>query len=569
MAVDKGILTPPVEVISVFVDGSCDKGRTQVSPEANQFDQYIRNEGASHCPTMAVSGDNVSDIMLPGTEAHPLKFRAFSPEPETGIISSWKYIFRNLLPGNRQPQTYVVETEGCDGDYPLTVNVNAYTHVDAKLELSVSYKYTKEKLKKLDASVDKPESSQIEKIDNEGQKKEIVIGNWVYSLGLSGKVDHLPLASQIEILDPSELLKDLRESIDILIKLLEIIYACCDQELGANIVDSMAQSRVDKLELNKKPDDKKTDSEGKLLEAKTSSKSGSISIQYPKLNLSLAYANQETKNQTTLGHSITAELGANPLLGVTCEVDILSALVQIGANALLPGSPAMLSAGKKFVDFIWPIIQKAVSNEKIESEATQKEIEDRKIYLQAGIAIVMKVGANVGASAKFVKKFGDAIGAPVNPDQPASDGPASAALTSGLDFIIEGKAYAKGKALAVEFEFGLMVVAGSAKEAGSAAKVGLKLELYSDGGKPAVRGGAEWSGLAILFATYKEVSVKGRSNGRGATSLVSNDGDSPQQTSSKETSKLADKKYRNQWTIIEPGNYPNNKSIPLDAYSSY
>ena len=71
------------------------------------------------------------------------------------------------------------------------------------------------------------------------------------------------------------------------------------------------------------------------MDTSRSGSTGTISIRYPKLALNLKMENTETKQNTELDHAWTASLQAAPLIGVQMKVDILSALIKIGANCLI------------------------------------------------------------------------------------------------------------------------------------------------------------------------------------------------------------------------------------------
>jgi len=67
-----------VDEISVYIDGSCDKGKHTISPLNNASGLLERNQQAEdmHCPYITIKeGDPDVNIRLPGTSGSPLKFK--------------------------------------------------------------------------------------------------------------------------------------------------------------------------------------------------------------------------------------------------------------------------------------------------------------------------------------------------------------------------------------------------------------------------------------------------------------------------------------------------------------
>ena len=557
---DKNIVEPPVEIISAYMEGHCDKGKPSISPSSGSAGKYVRDEADAHCPSMLVK-EGITNIGMPGTESSPLKFRAFCPDPPGGIIDDWGYLIKNVfLPQKAESNTYVIESKGCDGSYPLTATIEAYPQIKAGLDLSITYKYLKTEKDIPKKGTSKSNVKLLEAEEGQSSGKKVVhLDNWEIAVDLKGNVDHVMLGQQLKHLEPSEFLKGLRESVTIFLYLFDLIFMDADDAAdfiyGGKQVIGNVPSEADK---------KKSDSTGKLMDRTSSGSTGTIGLRYPKIALSLAYENTETKNSTAIDYAISAELKADPLLGVEMKIDVLSALVKIGMNSLLPGSSAALEAGKKFADFIWPIIEK-VGPETPPPKPTAKKIEERKFYVEGGIKIEMKIGADLGCAAAWKKEMGSADGnAQVHPDASQVKSDAKANVKASLDFILEGKAYVKGRAFRVEFEAGLMIALGSAKSA-DAAKLEFKLEFLTVGGEPAVSGGVEWTGLAIIFASYWEAGVKSQDNADKDDD--DDDAFSRSPPKSESLAKSLQKDTHHQWVLVEPGKYPEDKEIPLDEYT--
>ena len=382
------------------------------------------------------------------------------------------------MPSKAECNTYVIESKGCDGSYPLTATVN-----------------------------------------------------------------------------PSELLKSLRESITIFLYLFDLL--AIDAEKATDVI--YGGKAIGKTVPN-------TDTTGAAWDRNASCGAGKIGIRYPKIELALQYENAETDLATTLDYKLIAELKADPLLGVGLELDILSAIVKIGMNTLLPGSTTVLEAGKQFASFIWEIINDPRAKAAAIKQTTEN-IENRQLYFEAGMSLVMKVGASVGCGGKWEKQLGQPEGgAVVDPSNVKSA--YSAAANASLDFILEGKVYVKGKVFMVMFEAGLMVALGSAKAA-EAAKVEFKFEFNTVGGKPNVDGAVEWNGLAFLFASYINVGVKAKDNADDDDDDNDDLTAAPKLSTNKTEAELAvlAKKNAHQWVLIEPGKFPEDPKTPLDQYA--
>jgi len=108
-----------------------------------------------------------------------------------------------------------------------------------------------------------------------------------------------------------------------------------------------------------------------------------------------------------------------------------------------------------------------------------------------------------------------------------------------------------------------MIALCSAKSA-DAAKLEFKLEFLTVGGEPAVSGGVEWTGLAIIFASYWEAGVKSQDN---ADKDDDDDTFNRRPPQSESLAKTLQKDTHHQWILVEPGKYPEDKEIPLDEYA--
>ena len=278
--------------------------------------------------------------------------------------------------------------------------------------------------------------------------------------------------------------------------------------------------------------------------------------------------NCEELGTNTLGHASAVTVKLDPLIGVLGKVDMLSALIKIGVNALIPGVGA---AGIAFVEYIAPIIEGLLPQN---SEVTREDIEKRKYYLEGGIALVLNVGANISAEGKWTHT-NDALNLgnnpaalPASPDTNPEVSAFSGMTGASLEMQLEGKVYVKGKAWAVTFEAGLMIAMGSAKDIG-AAKLEYKLNITGENGVPKVEGAFEWNGLAIITASYKSFGVGSKDNDeQNDNEYSSRRRPRPSQDRSTATQQNnTQKTYKNQWVLIEPGRTPKTpEPVPLNDY---
>jgi len=504
---------------------------------------------------------------MPGTTGSPLKFQAFCPDPPESSFFNWPYLFKNMfMPSKREPAIYNMETEGCDGSYALVAQIAAYPKVKAEIGVSISYKPLKKitTLPGWDPKTDKDASlSAVEKEANYDKgHRTVEYGNWVFALDVKGSVDHINLATQLEYLNPNDLVPKLRKALNLFIFIFEIIKICCGKEMGSNIFEEA----YDETGLVKN-DKRGKDSSGTVINHDTSGPTGGISINYPKISFGLGYENCEAMGKPTLGDATSLQLKLDPLIGVTGKVDILGALIQIGLNGLIPGAAL---AGKTFVEYIWPILKDLLPKD---TEVTKENVSERNYYLEGGVALVMTVGANVTAEGKWTHKNEAAnlenalVPLPADPVNNPVAGAFSGMVGASLEMHLEGKAYVKGKAWAVTFEAGLILAVGSAKEIG-AAKLEYKVNITEQNNQMMVDGAFEWNGLAIITASYKSAGIGSKDNGKQRNSGLDDGFGDPVEVKPTQIKHTFSKKdLKNQWVLIKPGKTPeDSKPVPLNDY---
>jgi hypothetical protein len=462
----------------------------------------------------------------------------------------------------REPAIYTMETEGCDSSYALISQVEAYPKIKAEIGVSIAYKPTKEVTKSPDWEAD-PKAVDIIADYDKGHRT-VECGNWVFAFNLKGSVDHINLAAQLEYLHPNDLVPKLREALNLFIFIFDVIKICCGKEMGSNIF----QDSFDETGLVEN-DTPKKNSEGKAIDYDTSGPTGGISINYPKISFGLGYENCEAVGKPTLGSATSLQLKLDPLIGVTGKVDILGALIQIGANGLIPGAAL---AGKTFVEYIFPILKGLLPED---TEVTKENISERNYYLEGGVALVMNVGANITAEGKWTH-HNDAdnlknalVPLPEDPVNNPVSGAFSGMTGASLEMHLEGKAYAKGKAWAVTFEAGLIIAVGSAKEIG-AAKLEYKVNITKQNEQMMVDGAFEWNGLAIITASYKSAGLGSKDNSQQKNNAANAGPPGAPPPKNKPTEiklDFSEKDLKNQWVLIKPGKTPEEtKPVPLNDY---
>ncbi len=568
-AVDKGIIEPPVSVISVGITGTCEKGKPSDTAVSADEKQLERDGSGDFCPVVKIEKSPLN-IVMPGTKGSPLKFQAFCPEPSTGF--TWGYLFKNMfMASKREPAIYTMETEGCDGSYALVSQIEAYPKIKAEIGVSIGYKPTKDISKVPNWEAD---PNAVDKIaDYNKGHRTVESGNWVFAMDLKGNVGDVSLATQLEHLSPNDLVPKLRKALNLFIFIFDVIRICCDNKMGSNIfekaaaiADASQKETFDETGLvkNDKPG---RNSEGKVIDADASGPTGSISINYPKISFGIGYENCEAVGKPTLGSATSLQLKLDPLIGVAGKVDILGALIQIGVNGLIPGAAL---AGKAFVEYIFPILKGLLPED---TEVTKENIDKRNYYLEAGVALVMNVGANITAEGKWTHHndgenlTNSLVPLPTDPVNNPVSGAFSGMVGASLEMHLEGKAYAKGKAWAVTFEAGLIIAVGSAKEIG-AAKLEYKVNITKKNEQMMVDGAFEWNGLAIITASYKSAGIGSKDNYQQDGALADDGFGVPAEEKASETKHtFSDKDLKNQWVLIEPGKTPKDtKPVPLNDY---
>ncbi|MDA7745999.1 hypothetical protein N8878_01520 [Psychromonas sp.] len=553
---EKGANSIGMSTISASLIGKCEKGLPDVSLLSK--DQLtLQRQSDQHCPVVVVNKHDI-DLSMPGTDASPLMFHVFCPSPPEGMIT-WGYLFRDILfPEYRTPPiTYPIESKGCDGSYPLTAMVAAHQKIKLELELGITYKKT-ESIQTMKGWKFNPEAKNLVEDYNKGHRT-VELGNWLFTIDLKGKVDYTNLAAQVQFLNPADCLSGLRTAINGFIFLFDIIRICTNDNLGSNITgieylaDKIIDNKVDAV------DDKGI--------ASAEGPTGSISIVYPKMALNVTYENCEAAGKNILGHSTSVAIKFTPLIGVACKVDILSALIKIASNALMPGAA---TGGKAFVKFIWPIIKELTKESGVGTQMLIDE-DNKDYFLNAGISLTMDIGANISCEGKFTHiKDASTLGeADVEPEiPPENKSPVTTTDSTSLEIKLEGKVWVKGKVWVIEFEAGLILALGAANASG-AAKMEYKVNLSEIDAQIMAEGQFEWNGLALFYQSYKTVAVKQKDNDEVDDSKQFDEfGDPiPVNTDSEVVETTQEVDTRKQWVIIQPGKTPDTPDkIALDDY---
>jgi|GEM_PF-5399280 len=518
-AVKKKLREPAVSVISAEVVGSCEKGKLSTAPAASNEKELIRESCDEYCPIITLDQDPLK-IALPGAKEQPLKLQAFCPSPPENF-TSWVYFLQTVfMEKKRTPTVYNLEAQGCDGGYPMAVQVEAYPKVKFELGVSIGYKPLKE-INLLSNKKEKEDKKEIKSDYKKGQRT-VEYGSWVFEFNLKGSADHVNLAAKLEHLDPDTLLPKLRQAINAFVFIFDIIRICCNNQSGSNIFAQSVDKLGNLIDDNTKIDsdlatslqqpeaDKKKSTVGELARIDTGfSPTGSVTLNYPKLSLGLSYENCEAMGKPTLGDAVALQLKLDPLIGIKAKVDILSALIKIGANALLPGSA---QAGRAFVKYMWPILKDLLPDD---TEVTEQNIKDRNYYLEGGVALVLTVGANVTAEGKWTHK-NDAENLTINhvdlPPDPVKN--PEVGTFSGM--------------------------------------AGASLEMH---------------GLALIRASYKTFSIGSKDNSDKDTNGKGGLLGGAKQRKSETKPEFSTKDLKNQWVLIEPGKTPKDTDpVPLYDY---
>jgi hypothetical protein len=553
--------TDGISVISVVVEGKCEKGKLSSSPDSSLIAKDNRNTGSTYCPVVKVKKNPV-DILLPADSARPLDFRVYCPEPPSRGIK-WDYLLSHIFTlARKQYNMYTIETDSCEGDQYLVGSVAAHPKIKINLAFSMAFKPLdkKEAIPPL-PSLDTPTKKNPIEFNGKEAKLTASAGPWNFELALAGSVDNVTLTDQLKYLDPNELLKPFREALTIFLFIFDVIRLCT----GENIPFT-PPSRINK-EVKKEIEEEKK-------EGDNGSNIIKMAVEYPKLKLALGYENCEATGKNTLGHLSTLDMNFDPLIGVNCKVDILGALIKIAMNSLLPGSAA---GAEKFKTYIVPVLEKLLKDE---GKLTVEEAEDRNFKLEAGILLELKVGARITAKGNWTHEFESQSQLQTQKALlPVSDGDTNAASAGGtLDMVLRGKIYAKGKVWKVNFDAGLIVAMAGAAKAGEeadikAAQMEYKLSLTTEGDEPMVDGAFIWNGLALLYMSYTEVNVSSDDSGNEVEGELTRGFDTPpppkkeNKNEDQKLVKIASDKNSKMWELIAPGRYPEKpEKTPLVNY---
>ena len=580
-ATERGHVEPGVRVIEAVLEGECKKGKTNVSTLSAQANVHERDGSAENCPVMTIKQDE-TNIILPGTANAPLKFNAYCPDPAAEFFSivNWYDLYKKIFFPKENPfhKTYTIQTQSCEGSAAPALIVEAYPK--SKLDFSIAVQYNPAKTAESSGeSLDKANEEKIISSDAEQESghKVLEVGAWKLEAELKGYVDQFDFAPKIKDIELADMFKGMRESVEAFVGFFEMVLASSESNLGVEAGDDAGSKNLVMGKTLARLGQTTTDEKGNIIEASSTSGIGHFKLNYPKLALAISTENTETEKSLELDTAWSVALKADPLIGVKGTIDVLAVLLNLAANALLPGCPALISAleasadqGSSFLA-LFRKIARSYNKNLADKAKNDEDIKDRAFYAALGVSLELEVGANLGCAGQWKKDFGtpDPIIQP-DPKDNKLGFDLSGALTSTMDIQLKGMVYGKahGKALGfkLEFEAGMYVLVGSAKEVG-AAKVEFKFEAGIVDGEPKVVGGVEWSGLAILTATYTKKTFESVADDEVEDDKTSDGSFRKKKVKPSAIGEEVQFDFDRRWTLIPPGNYPSGSEITLDQYA--
>ncbi len=549
----KKLESPPVEVITAYLDGVCEKGKLTSSPESGDVVIDARSD-ADSCPTLKVN-DGFVNVNMPGTSGLPLKFQAYCTNPSRFALGSWKDLIANaFFPEKIKPETYVIETKGCDGSYPISARIEAYPKWKSELLFSMTYKEKSNSDDKSDKSDKKTTTTK--------NSKTTETDKWVFAAEVKGSIDSVSLGLQLEHLEPEDLFKGIREAIEPFVTFFSYAKKFSDIK---SIVDGDDEGDDLFSDVYKKKEIEDSDLTCDV--DKKDDKVFTMSIKYPKVALAIGYENCEVIENESLDYIRTVAIKADPLLGLDFKLDILKGLIKMGAEGLLPGSNQAISAGKKVAKYLKKAYKDHVPTK--DAPAIKEKKEEKDKAFSGDISIELKASANLGLAAKWVKENSQ-LTRSAELDDAINSLPQGA--DASAEFSLEGKAFVKTEAFSITFEAGFMVMLGAENEI-AASKITYSLNFAEQGEKLKVIGGFEWTGFAIKIICYKVASTKKKKNDNELITETSNKFATEESESSSETHdasetnlKTEKKKVRKQWVLIKSGKHPEAQEVPLEQY---
>ncbi len=498
--------TGGVDEISAYIQGACGKGKTDISPVGSLSALLDRNEQGSHCPYITISGGNPSyNVALPGTEANPLRFNAYSPSIEWAVSfvskPTWYVFFKYLFfkKESEKYTKYLIEGKNCDGSGNNSI-AEVYAHTHEKWVMEAAVGWDKGSIGKTKTSNDIKKKS-----SNPADASKLPESQWALEGKFAGSLD----TRNFSLEATPDMFKGMRECLSHLLYFFE----------AAN---------------------------GKVEKAKDGKSSNDI-VSWDWLPPKIAIAAEREKKENSSNNMVDTEykyaLKLDPLIGVKADVDVLQALIHLAANCVAPGAG---SGALKFIEFVESVLLKSEkaaeeANSKVEFKAELKL--ETELVLAGELSCTKSYGGEPQAAAVSQPVF----------NIPTSDTSGAAELAVVGKIMLKGIVKAEVRHTNSWFEVHAAVGAGLSVGAkgGGPSEVAIKIMIEVANGEPDFKGEAEFKGLVLFFMSYATASVKKSKTNVEDENFLSDELEFEEPEGELEET-ITEKESKEVWTIFNP-----------------
>ncbi|VAW64786.1 hypothetical protein MNBD_GAMMA10-3382 [hydrothermal vent metagenome] len=531
VSVPYGMTDTGVDEISVYINGSCGKGKTTMSAVSGLSGLLERNEEGEHCPYISIGGGEPEpEINLPGTAGNPLTFNAYSPKPEwTGefiTAPSWAVFIKHLFFTDSEDKycTYLIQGASCDGlGSNAIAEVHAYTREKWTMEASFGW----EKAKKTDLDTKQNLQSESAEIMD---PHALIKTRWSIEGKATGHVgtDNFILEAKPDFL---------KNVFDTLSHLLYFLSSTDD-----------ADKSEDK---NKKKDEVFT-----------------WEWMPPKIAIAAERELKENGANNLVDLEYKYAIKMDPFFGVKAKLDVLQMLINLAVNCAAPGAG---TGAIRFVQFVQEVLLKA--EDKAADTKTSVSFKaaidlDMELVLAGELSCTKVFGGE--PKAEFIKTKNSAKNTSTdtdNKDDNDNKGKDNKETKGAAELAATGKMSLKGEVIA-EFRhsnrfFEVHAAAGAGlvfgASGGGATELSLKLILEVADDEPDFKGELEFKGLVLSFMSLATVSIDKAETDEEDKGMIGGKqrlGEEANKTEKKLKEELIGKDLKEIWTIFEPKKLP-------------
>lgn len=402
------------DTLTIQLKGACKKGKPSKSALSKESEKDIRPNDKGYCPSVLVTGNGLQ-VDQPSIVKVNIHTSRTTPCNEDFVD-----FFKRVMVPNSYPEVYAVSARTCTLSPTHQILIHAFPEISWNGKVAVGYSHATHK----DSNFNQ----------NQGYKKLKVQGEW----GLSGSIE-------VQYDDRTWSLggEMTREGV----------------HQKTNALSRQLFSRVQGF-LNKV-----TPIFGEI-----KSDYGSVSIDWPKLELSGGLKNKESDNDYKVLTEGSVKVAFSPLFGANFKVDILNILIRVAGDAA-GGFGAFLVKAKARAE-------KGIGKEGVASA-------------KAKISAEFTIGGKIEGGVEWKTEDGGRKWSP--------SGEVKAIIPVGLKGTVEGEATV------------WIFKAGAGANIGAKTELSASLSAESTDKGPSIGGKLAFSGITVYYAYYYEI-------GAGATS---------------------------------------------------